>query len=140
MQKGIKIEVNNQGMTLNFLSYCSFGGKSCILAISRWEYDWSYFPAIYLGIKYLGFWINSTLSCTEHIIHVVRNICLLLRNLRMSSNFTPVEVKRKLIIQLILSLINYFAEVYSKSDSLSLYKLQVSFTLSLWEACIWQIH
>ena len=78
-------------------------------------------------IKYLGFWINPTLSCIDHINRVVRNIYLLLRNLRISFNFTPMEVKRKLIVQLILPLINYFAEVYSKLDSLSLHKLQVSF-------------
>ena len=74
-----------------------------------------------IKIKYLGFWINNTLSSTDYINHIVRNVYLLLRNLRLSSNFTPVEGKRKLIIQLILTLINYFAEVYSEVDSPSHY-------------------
>lgn len=110
--------------------------KSIVLPICRSELDTSNLPAIYLGntslqyihkTKYLGFHINSTLTCTDHINNVVKNIYYVLRNLRVSSNFTPIETKRKLVLQLIVPLINYFAEVYSQLDSRSLQKLLVAF-------------
>lgn len=110
--------------------------KSYVLPISKFKLDPGNFPTLYLNdtpliyvnkVKYLGFFINSTFSCTDHINNVVRNVYLVLRNLRMSSNCTPTEVKRKLVIQLIIPLISYSAEVYSKLDSHSLHKLQVSF-------------
>lgn len=110
--------------------------KSFVLPISKTKLNFGQFPSVYLGntalkyvekVKYLGFYINSTLSCKDHINNVIRNVFLTLRNLRMSSYFTPTETKRKLVLQLILPHITYAAEVYSKLDSHSLHKLQVSF-------------
>lgn len=110
--------------------------KSFVLPISRCVIDFQQFPDIYLGntvlkfiekAKYLGFYINSNLTCGDHVNGVIRNVFLTLRNLRLSSGFTPVEIKRKLVTQLIVPHITYSAEVYSKLDSHSLHKLQVSF-------------
>lgn len=110
--------------------------KSLVLPVSRTKLDSLDFPDIYLEgtvlkyvdkVKYLGFYINSTLTCKDHINIVVRNVFLTLRNLRMSSEFVPIAVKKKLVIQLILPLITYSAEVYSNIDSQSLHKIQVAF-------------
>lgn len=110
--------------------------KSFILPISKYKFSDHQFPLVLLGntpliykskVKYLGFHINSKLSCNDHVNNVIRKVYFILRNLRVSSYFTPVETKRKLVIQLLLPHITYAAEVYSKLDSHSSHKLQVSF-------------
>lgn len=110
-------------------------GKSFVLPISRHDLDSMEFPNIYLNtsvlkyvrkVKYLGFHLNSTLTCKDHINIVVRNVFLTLRNLRMSGDYVPIAVKKRLVLQLILPLVNYSAQVYSKLDSQSLHKLEVA--------------
>lgn len=110
--------------------------KSCVLPIKHGGFDLESLPTVFLGntslkfvskTKYLGFHINSYLDCKDHINSVVSKIYLTLRNLRITGSFIPTELKRKLVIQLIVPHITYAAEVYSKLDSLSLHKLQVSF-------------
>lgn len=119
----------NNSLTLN-------PKKSVVLPISRSKISIEELPAIYLNgnaleyvekVKYLGFHINSTLSCTDHINSIVRKVFLTLRNLRITSNFTPTNIKRQLVLQLILPHINYSAQLYSKLDSHSMHKLQVAF-------------
>lgn len=110
--------------------------KSCILPVKQGTIGIQYLPKVFLGptplkfvekTKYLGFYINSSLSCADHINSVISKIYLTLRNLRMTGPYTPIELKRKLVIQLIIPIISYAAEVYSKLDSHSLHKLQVAF-------------
>lgn len=110
--------------------------KSLVLPICRSNLDTTELSRIYLGnialqfvkkTKYLGFHITSSLSCVDHVNNVVKNIYFVLRNLRVSSNYTPTETKRRLVLQLIIPHINYSAEVFSKLDSHSLHKLQVAF-------------
>lgn len=109
--------------------------KSYILPINHSKIDISDLPNVFLGstalqyvtkVKYLGFYVNSCLSSRDHINSTIKNIYFVLRNLRLSSNYIPTEIKRRLVIQLILPLINYFSEVYSKLDSRSLHSLLVS--------------
>lgn len=110
--------------------------KSCILPVKQGNLDVKFLPKVFLGptalkfvekTKYLGFVINKSLSCVDHVNSVISKIYLTLRNLRMTSSFTPTELKRKLVIQLIIPFISYAAEVYSQLDSHSLHKLQVAF-------------
>lgn len=110
--------------------------KSCILPVKQGNLEVKHLPNVFLGptplkfvnkTKYLGFYINSSLSCVDHINNVISKIYHTLRNLRMTSPFTPTELKRKLVLQLIIPFISYAAEVYSQLDSHSLHKLQVSF-------------
>ncbi|XP_075163387.1 uncharacterized protein LOC142239829 [Haematobia irritans] len=77
--------------------------------------------------KYLGFILNSRLSCSDHVSSVIGKIYLTLRNLRVTSAFTPVEIKRRLVVQLIVPVISYAAELYSGLDSHSMHKLRVAF-------------
>lgn len=110
--------------------------KSFVLPIYRSVLNTTELSNIYLGniplqfvkkTKYLGFHINSSLSCADHINNIVRTIYFILRNLRVSSYYTPTETKKRLVLQLIVPHINYSAEVFSKLDSHSMHKLQVAF-------------
>lgn len=109
--------------------------KTHVLPISCSEITLSQMPVIQLGntvlqyvnkVKYLGFYVNSSLTCKDHINNLVKKVYFVLRNLRMTSNCIPSETKRRLVIQLILPLINYFADVYSKLDSQSYHKVLLS--------------
>ena len=73
----------------------------------------------------LGFKINSSLSCVDHINSVVSKVYLTLRNLRRTSAYVPTVTKRKLVLQLLLPIITYAEVVYSKLDSRSSHKLLV---------------
>ena len=77
--------------------------------------------------KSLGIYINSKLSAIDHVNSVVSRIYFVLRNLRMSSHYTPLETRLKLVKQLILPIITYFDNIYCKLDSISLHKLLVAF-------------
>lgn len=109
--------------------------KTYVLPISSSNITTIQLPNIQLGntvlqcvtkVKFLGFHVNSLLNCKDHINNLVKNIYFVLRNLRISSNCVPTETKRRLVIQLILPLINYFSEVYSSLDSQSHHKLLVA--------------
>lgn len=110
--------------------------KSSVLPIAKHDVDVEGLQEITvnnLPLKFvsktrnLGFLINSKLSCTDHINNVVSKVYAILRVLRMSSDFTPLEVRKKMALQLIMPIISYAATVYCKPDSVSMHKLQVSF-------------
>lgn len=93
-------------------------------------------PPIYLGVnclsfvskaKSLGIVMNSKLEASDHINSVVSKIYFVLRNLRLSSVFTPNDTKKQLVKQLILPLITYSESIYCKLDSISLHKILVAF-------------
>ena len=71
--------------------------------------------------------VNSNLSAIDHINSVVCRIYYVLRNLRMSLDYTPLETRLKLVKQLIIPIISYFDSIYCKLDSISLHKLLVAF-------------
>jgi len=113
--------------------------KSCVLPIANFPVVQSCLPQIKLGntqlsivnkAKNLGFVLNSSLSCKDHINSVVGKIYFVLRNLRLTSEFMPSETKAHLVKQLILPIINYGATVYSKLDSSSMHKLEVVFNFA----------
>jgi len=76
--------------------------------------------------KCLGFHINSRLDATDHVKNVVGKIYGVLRNLRLSAQFTPSETKMNLVRQLIVPFISYFVNVYCKLDSVCTHKLRVA--------------
>ena len=109
--------------------------KSYVLPIAKNSLDSMVFSPIKIDtnslqfvskIKNLGFYINSSLSCVDHINNVVKRVYLTLRNLRLSSDFTPISVKKKLVRSLIVPLFTYSEVVYSKLDSSSMHKLNVA--------------
>ena len=108
--------------------------KSFVLPISKNVVPHSELPPISLlgmDIKFvdcvtnLGCKINTTLTCTNQISCIVSKVYSILRNLWRSSSFVPTEIKRKLVIQLILPIVTYSAVVYSQLDSRSSHKLLV---------------
>ena len=77
-------------------------------------------------VKNLGFIINTTLTCSDHINSVVQKIYFILRNLRISSSYTPQEIRMRLAKQIIFPIVTYASNVYCKLDSISLHKLNVA--------------
>ena len=79
--------------------------------------------AVVEKVKNLGFYINSSLNCTDHINYVVRRIYIILRGLRYSKEYTPYEIRLRLIKQLIIPLISQFIFVFNDLDSVNCRKL-----------------
>ena len=77
--------------------------------------------------KCLGYFVNSTLNASDHVNSVVKKIYFVLRNLRLSTDFTPQDTKVKLVQLLIVPHVNYFVNVYSKLDSNTFNKLLMAF-------------
>jgi len=71
--------------------------------------------------------VNTSLCASDHVNNVVKKIYFALRNLRLSSDFTPQDTKIKLVQLLIVPHINYFINVYAKLDSNSFHKLLMAF-------------
>jgi len=110
--------------------------KSCVLPISKFIIDFSSIPPLFIGDSQLqfvnktvnlGFVLNSSLTCADHINSVVSKIYYTLRNLRRSADFTPQETKLCLVKQLIMPFISYAETVYPCLDAASMHKLQVAF-------------
>jgi len=110
--------------------------KSCVLPIAKTPVDTGTIPQIFVGdtplpfvnkTVNLGFVINSTLTCSDHINTVVSKIYYVLRNLRRTANCTPLKTKLHLVKQLIMPIISYAETVYPCLDSASMHKLQVAF-------------
>ena len=102
--------------------------KSVILPIHHSQIDTNDIPSICVGnvnlaivhkTKNLGIVLNSKLNAVDHINYV-------LRNLRFSSDCLPRDTKIKLVKQLILPFVDYFANIYCNLDSSSLHKLNVA--------------
>lgn len=115
---------------------CLNSKKSYILPISKMNLDHQSIPYIYLNdnklqlvdkVKNLGFYVNTKLSCTDHVNQVIKKVYYTLRCLRLSAEFTPVETKKRLVKLLIMPIITYSVLVYSKLDSHSSHKLFVAF-------------
>jgi len=109
--------------------------KSFVMPISPSSLNFNDIPAITIGnndlsfvrkIKSLGIMLNSELSATDHINYTIKKIYFVLRNLRFSADFTPKETRIKLVKQLILPHVDFFANIYCKLDSSSLKKLTVA--------------
>ncbi|XP_067624379.1 uncharacterized protein [Eurosta solidaginis] len=59
----------------------------------------------------------------DHVNRVVTNIYAILRKLRVSAPFTPVETRRKLVLQLIMPLITYADTVYAVDRKEEMYQI-----------------
>jgi len=109
--------------------------KSTVMPIYHSQFDTDDIPSISVGscnlsivhkIKSLGIIMNSKLDAVDHINYVISKIYFVLRNLRFSSDCIPQDTKIKLVKQLILPFIDYFANVYCSLDSSSYHKLNVA--------------
>ena len=116
------------GLSLNPL-------KCSVLPISRNPINFGDIPPVFVGstqlklqdkTKSLGFTLNSSLTAASHISQVTKSMYFVLRTLRRSAEFTPQETRRKLVLQLMVPLISYFAEVFCTLDAHSLNKLQMA--------------
>jgi len=83
----------------------------------------------------LGFTINETLSPSDHIAKVCQKVYWTLRSLRPHASRTPFEVRRRLILSLIMPHISYGGVVYCSPDAASIEKLERAF-----RACIRYLH
>ena len=83
----------------------------------------------------LGFTINENLSATDHIAKVCQKVYWTLRSLRPHASRTPFEVRRRLILSLIMPHISYGSVVYCCPDAASKEKLERVF-----RACIRYLH
>lgn len=110
--------------------------KSKIMPIFNKKINTSMLSTITLGndmlefvnvAKNLGFYINSTLTCNDHVKALVCKVYCILRMLRNTGNYTPVNIKRNLVMQLIVPHFTYFCLVFSKLDSVSLNQITVLF-------------
>lgn len=104
--------------------------KSYVLPISKASYPFKDLPSIFLNktelkyvdkVKNLGFRTNSSLSCVDHINSVLSKIHCILRNLRITSSFVPMETRKRLV-----PIITYSVVVYSGLYSHSLHNLQIA--------------
>ena len=78
-------------------------------------------------VKYLGFMINSKMSCCDATSDSIRRIYGGLRNLRISSNLLSPNMKMYLVKSLLLPFFSYNCIVYSCLDSECKRKLNVAF-------------
>lgn len=117
-------------------SLCLNPNKTYVLPISKRKLVENNIPSLYIGAKpiafvskitNLGFVINSNLTCVDHINMVMGKVYCALRSLRHSSWFTPINVRRKLAIQLLIPNLTYSALIYNRLDSQSAHKVEVGF-------------
>jgi len=109
--------------------------KCFVMPICKSPVDRNNVPPIKIGdselefvdkIVNLGYHMNTTFSCVNHVNAVVSKIYYTLRNLRLSQSYVPQETKLRLVKQLILPFVSYCSRLYCKPDSASLHKLQVA--------------
>lgn len=117
------------GLTLN-------PSKTQAILISKKYYEPDFLPPLLLSntqIKFvdkvttLGFKINTSLSCHDHINYTISRIYGCLRKLWTCASFIPRDTKLKLMKTLLVPIITYTEAIYCKLDSLSQNKLQVAF-------------
>ena len=90
--------------------------KSCNLPINRTGFPCDELPNIRLSnenlkfvhkVSNLGFVLNSVLTPCDHVNNVVRRVYLTLRTLRLTVAYTPLKVRKRLALQLIMSIISF---------------------------------
>jgi hypothetical protein len=86
-------------------------------------------------VRNLGFVLNEGLTATDHFRKVCQKIYWILRSLRPHAAHTPFEVRRRLVLSLILPHINYGNIVLTGADSASQRRLGIAF-----KACLRYIH
>lgn len=127
--KGIYRWSVENGLTLN-------PSKTQAILISKKYYEPEILPPILLSniqVKFvdkvtsLGFKINSSLSCNDHINYIIGRIYGCLRKLWTCASFIPRDTKLKLMKTMLVPIITYTDVIYCKLDSVSKNKLQVAF-------------
>jgi hypothetical protein len=86
-------------------------------------------------VKNLGFVLNERLTATDHFRKVCQRIYWILHFLRLHVAHTPFEVRKTLVLSLILPQVTYGKIVFTGYDSQSQRKLRVAF-----KACLRCIH
>jgi hypothetical protein len=89
--------------------------KSQVIVISRCRVDIPP-PMLLIGsdvikvvpkVNNLGFVLNERLTATDHFKKVCQKVYWILRSLRPHASHTPFEVRRRLVVSLIMSYIGY---------------------------------
>jgi hypothetical protein len=78
-------------------------------------------------LRNLGFVLNERLTATDHFRKVCQRIYWILRYLRPHAAHTPFEVRKRLVLSLILPHVNYGNIVFTDADSASQRRLAVAF-------------
>jgi hypothetical protein len=86
-------------------------------------------------VRNLGFVLNKRLKATDHFRKVCQKIYWILRSVKPHAAHTPFEVKRRLVLSLILPHVNYGHIVFTGADSASQRRLGIAF-----KACLRYIH
>jgi hypothetical protein len=106
--------------------------KSQVIVISRCMVDFPP-PTLLIGsdvikvvpeINNLGFVLNERLT---HFKKVRQKVYLILRSLRLHSSHTPFEVRKRLVVSLIMPHIGYGGIVYAGADAASQLMLNMAF-------------
>jgi len=109
-------------------------GKTKSIAISRVAYDLESLPKILLNnapvsfervVTSLGFKINSTLTCSDHINFTISKIYFILRKLWHTARLVPRDTKMKLVRSLALPALFYCEILYGNMDCASKNKVQL---------------
>jgi hypothetical protein len=97
--------------------------KSQVILIDRYRADIPP-PTLLIGanvgkvvprVRILGFVLNERLTVTDHFRKMCQRIYWILRSLRPHAAHTPFEVRRRLILSLILPLVDYGNIVFMRS-------------------------
>jgi hypothetical protein len=86
-------------------------------------------------VRNLGFVLNERLTGTDHFRKVFQKIYWILRSLGPHAAHTSFEVRRRLVLSLILPHVNYGNIVFTGADSASQRRLGIAF-----KACLRYIH
>jgi hypothetical protein len=101
-------------------------------------------PTLFIGpdtikvvpkVTNLGFVLNERLTAADHFKKVCQKVYWILRSLRPHASHTPFEVRRRLVMSLIMPHIGYGGVVYAGADAASQQRLHVAF-----RACLRYIH
>lgn len=77
--------------------------------------------------KNLGVFFSNNFSWSDHIDYIVGRVYASLRSLWASAKYLSTEIRKRLIVALIMPIISYCNPLFSAMDAGSLQKLQVAF-------------
>jgi hypothetical protein len=82
-------------------------------------------------VNNFDFVLNERLTATDHFKKVCRKVYWILRSLKPHASHTPFEVRRRLVVSLIMPHIGYEGIVYAVADAASQRILNMAFRACL---------
>jgi hypothetical protein len=82
-------------------------------------------------VNNLGFVLNERLTATDHFKKVCQKVYWILRSLKPHVSHTPFEVRRRLVVSLIMPHIGYGGILYAGADAASQRRLNMAFRACL---------